>query len=383
LGEISRKGGESETSHRTRYSTDAQLSISNFLYPAQALGIETIPERFLKFCRQSIEIARGDVLTPETQNQFGSHIVEFEGDDGQFLDLGRVGNGQIIPLKPAHSDRQVVAIDTSAMKVGELSSGSLCAVRGAVVILDKARYRFAKYGPLIFSIGSSNEAEIFNLAKVELKPLTRELNVEVLLKRIRNLIERWLQYSVANSAFNTLILVDGSLTAGTPDNPTRDLERTLETARRNEDVIIAISKKTRLRIQDRSITELLGNREAPCLLNIDQEIEEQFPPFPVRLLGRVFVGRLAPSGFSFRMDVDRELGIHETVNGFCELIGTDVVDQGYPETLRLAHVLATFTASDVLAIQASAAQYGVQIAPRFALRRSLFGPFGTSWETWH
>ena len=48
-------------------------------------------------------------------------------------------------------------------------------------------------------------------------------------------------------------------------------------------------------------------------------------------------------------------------------MGTDIVDQGYPETLRLAHIMATFTAGDVLAMQAfAAARYGVQLIPKLA-----------------
>jgi hypothetical protein len=96
------------------------------------------------------------------------------------------------------------------------------------------------------------------------------------------------------------------------------------------------------------------------------------------------VGKLARSAFAFRVDVDREIPLQQTVKGICELTGTDIVDQGYPETLRLAHILSTFTASDVIGMQAfAAARFGVQLIPKLALRRSLFGPFGTAWEAWH
>jgi hypothetical protein len=38
----------------------------------------------------------------------------------------------------------------------------------------------------------------------------------------------------------------------------------------------------------------------------------------------------------------------------------------------------------VLAMQAfAAARFRVQLIPKLALRRSLFGPFGTAWESWH
>jgi len=148
--------------------------------------------------------------------------------------------------------------------------------------------------------------------------------------------------------------------------------------------VIAISKKTKLRIHNQSLTELLENQSDPCILEVDEQVTDQFPPYPVRFLGRVFVGKLARAGFPFRIDVDREISMPETMKGFCELAGTDIVDQGYPETLRMAHVLSTFTASDVLAMQAfAAARYGVQLLPKLALRRSLFGPFGTAWEAWH
>src|SRR5208337_5092654 len=117
------------------------------------------------------------------------------------------------------------------------------------------------------------------------------------------------------------------------------------------------------------------------ILEVDEQVTDQFPPYPVRFLGRVFVGKLARAGFPFRIDVDREISMPETMKGFRELAGTDIVDQGYAETLRMAHVLSAFTASDVLAMQAfAAARYGVQLLPKLALRRSLFGPFGTAWE---
>ncbi len=96
------------------------------------------------------------------------------------------------------------------------------------------------------------------------------------------------------------------------------------------------------------------------------------------------MGKLATSGFPFRIDVDRYANTEAILDGFHELIGTEIVDQGYPETLRIAHILSTFTATDVLAIQAFAAgRFGIQLIPKTVLRRSLFGPFGTAWEGWH
>jgi len=368
---------------RAHPTSNAQQRISNFLHAEDSLS-GAIPERFVEFCRHSIEGIRGDllytnpVLSPELTG------TEFDDAEATTLELDTFDDERLVPLEPIPSSKPVVAVDTSTIKLGELADGALCAVRGALVILEDKRYRYVRYGPLVFSIGYNTLAASQEFAALGLPPFTGEPNVDSLLKRIRNVLERWLQFNASSSIAGGFILLDGSLTAGTPNNPSKELERILETARRGGSAVIAISKKTKLRIHNQSLTELLENQSDPCILEVDEQVTDQFPPYPVRFLGRVFVGKLARAGFPFRIDVDREISMPETMKGFCELAGTDIVDQGYPETLRMAHVLSTFTASDVLAMQAfAAARYGVQLLPKLALRRSLFGPFGTAWEAWH
>jgi hypothetical protein len=344
-----------------------------------------IPERFLEFCELSTEGVRGDQLYTDHPAQLGMGGTEYDGADGDLFDVKTLDDQHLLTLRAIPSIRPVVAIDTSTIKLGELADGSLCALRGAVVLLDKKQYRYVRYGPLIFSLGNNSHDALQQFADLGLiTQFPGEPNPDGLLKRIRNAFERWIQLSVCSSIVNGFVLIDGSLTAGTPDNPAREVERILEIARRNRSTVVAISKKTRLRIGDQSITNLVEPRKEPCLFDVDEQITEQFPAYPVRFLGRVFVGKLAKSAFAFRIDVDRGVPVHEALQEVCQLVGTDIVDQGYPETLRLAHILATFTAGDVLAMQAfAAARFGVQLIPRLALRRCLFGPFGTAWEAWH
>jgi len=302
----------------------------------------------------------------------------------EFINLDGVEDGDIIRLAPVQTTKQVVAVDTSAIRLGEFADGSLCALRGAVVQLVNGRYVFVRYGPFVFSLGGAWDAVSQSLVNLGLPPFAGEMNIDALLKRLRNILERWLQLNASSNIQNGLVLLDGSLTAGTPDNPSKDVERILEAGRRGGNVVIAISKKTRLRIQERPLTEQLDDLGEPSLIDVDGQVTRQFPPYPVRFLGRVFAGKLAKSGYAFRIDVDRQLDVPQAVGALQQLIGTDIVDQGYPETLRMAHVLSTFTASDVLAIQAlAAANFGIQLLPRVALRRSLFGPFGTFSEAWH
>jgi hypothetical protein len=366
----------------TRQTTATQQKISNFLFPEDSIA--AMPYGFIEFCRNSMRSLRGNQLyTLPTFAQDPAN-TQFDGADGPVLDIREPNSNEVIMLESVSTERPVVAIDTSTIKLGELQDGVLCALRGAIVILEAKRYRYLRHGPFVFSLGYNTPVASKSLENLGLPPFSGEPNVDGLLKRVRNILERWLQFNISASIKNAFVLVDGSLTAGTPDNPSHELERVLEVARRSGSSMVAISKKTKLRIKNEALTNLLEHESNPCLLDVDSEITRQFPPYPVRFLGRVFVAKLAKFGFPFRIDVDRQISHDGAVSELSQLAGTDIVDQGYPETLRMAHVMSTFTATDVLAMQAFAeAQFGLQMMPRLALRHSLFGPFGTRWEAFH
>jgi hypothetical protein len=137
--------------HRTRPSAATeQQRISDFLYPDNALSPGALPERFIEFCRTSIEGVRGDVLYTESTTAPTFNVPEFDDEDARYLELNPVKMEQVITLEPAKSNRPVAAIDTSTIRLGELADGTLCALRGAVVLLENGRYKYVRYGPLVF-----------------------------------------------------------------------------------------------------------------------------------------------------------------------------------------------------------------------------------------
>lgn len=369
-------------SRHTQQVTTTQQKISNFLPPEDIAA--RVPEGFVDFCRESMQGLRGSQLSTLPTFDPGFATTQFDGADGLVMNIEGRGDDGVQMLESITTERPVVAIDTSTIKLGELEDGFLCALRGTVVMLESKNYRYVRHGPFIFSLGYDSPLASKCLQNLGLPPFSGEPNIDSLLKRVRNVLERWLQFSVSSSLRDGFVLIDGSLTAGTPDNPSHELEHILEVAGRSRNVMIAISKKTKLRIRNEGLTKLLENVSHPCLVDVDTEITEQFPPYPVRFLGRVFVAKLAKSGFPFRIDIDRQIPSTEVAEEFAQLAGTDIVDQGYPETLRIAHILSTFTATDVLAMQAFAeAQFGLHLTPKLSLRHSLFGPFGTHWEAFH
>ena len=83
------------------------------------------------------------------------------------------------------------------------------------------------------------------------------------------------------------------------------------------------------------------------------------------LLGDVYVARLNKANFAFRLDVDKETPVEQRMAAIQKLIGNDLYTQSYPETLRLSHILCTFTANEVLAMKHFITRkHGVQMINR-------------------
>src|SRR5437773_8351181 len=110
------------------------------------------------------------------------------------------------------------------------------------------------------------------------------------------------------------------------------------TARSNKSIVIGISKSTQLTVGGRNILGLSNDESAPHLVDITPLVEEEYPPYPVRFLGRVYVVKLSSDGFLFRIDIDRESVEVETRLAHGRLAGTDVILHGYRVTSRIAHI---------------------------------------------
>ncbi len=287
---------------------------------------------------------------------------------------------QPIPLKPVHSQSVVVAaVDTSTMKVAETSEGIIVAIRAATVLKQNRAYRYTRVGPFIFHITEENRRQVLDTLessylRLAQAPSRRSApNLLQMPTRIASLFEKWLQSTLAKTVDHGLLLFDGSLTSGTADAPTQFVRDTLSSARKRANVILAFSKVTNLRTHGRLITDLELDREPPYLLETEGL---QLKP-PMLLLGDIYVARLTRGNCAFRLDIDKEVPPQIRVEAVQQLLGNDLFAQSYPETLRLAHILCTFTANEVLAIQHFVTRNcGLRIINRPDMHRLLFGPFG-------
>ena len=297
--------------------------------------------------------------------------------------LGTHGSFTIesIPLKPLLDDTPVAAVDVSSIKIGETETGILCSIRGAIVWKEKSRYKYLRLGPFPFHITEENKKEIYNLFRHYYLEVSEDASAPSLINmqtRMGNLLERWLQLGISCSAHDSIILWDGSLTAGTADSPVNVISRLLEIAKNRLNTVLAFSKTTNLRLLGHRLTDLTEKSKPPCLLQISGFPVPSGPVFP---LGNVYVAKLTHGICAFRLDIDKKVPREWGIEAVQKLLGSDLLVQSYPETLRLAHIFSTFTATEVIGIQRFIAQqYGLKIIARPNIRRLLFGPFGKGSE---
>ncbi|MEM3578400.1 MAG: DNA double-strand break repair nuclease NurA [Candidatus Bathyarchaeia archaeon] len=334
----------------------------------------TLPQRLLELSIHSLKHIQSKQiqLNPQATPQDGKIDTQLQVPN---LNL----KPTIMQIKPKTQETLVAAIDTSSIKIGETKTGILIAIRGATIWKQNKRYRYIRLGPFIFHITEENKTEVYDalqsayLGQQRIQNHQYAPNMVQMPTRLAALLERWLQLATAKTMTNSLILLDGSLTAGTPDTPASVMREILESARKTGNAVLAFSKMTTMRLNGNLITDVLPNVTPPFLL----ELSGLRAKPPLISLGDIYVARLSNGNCAFRLDIDRELPSQEKVEAVERLVGNDLLVQGYPETLRLAHILCTFTANEVIAMQHFITRrYGLKIINRPDMHKLLFGPFG-------
>mgnify|MGYP001058941571 CR=1 FL=1 len=359
---------------------------SKYNFPqGSTLEDSALPQRFIELSLRSIKNIQNNDATLYQPYQITTDesAIANPSEDVTPTFLGQATlHLNTIPLKPLPTEIPIVAVDVSSIKIGETITGMLIAIRGAIIWKQQpSQYRYLRIGPFPFHITEENKTEIYQLFRqYSFDTPENSLNASApslihMQTRMTTLLERWLQMIIASQSQNSLILWDGSLTAGTSDSPIHIVAQLLETARNRLNTVLAFSKVTRLRLSGHRLTDLIEGCKPPCLLEMDG-----YPIAPagnIRFLGNIYIAKLSEGNCSFRLDVDRKLQREQATEALQRLIANDLVSESYPETLRLAHIYSTFTANEVIAIQRFLAQrHGLKTITKLNIRRLLFGPFG-------
>jgi NurA-like 5'-3' nuclease len=257
----------------------------------------------------------------------------------------------------------VAAVDSSSVKLGETEEGGLYAVKcGMAMALDRRALMHFRIGPILFYL-SENAARNSELEGRLARAVLCDDDLAKRLIRIR--AERAIQTELSNHFTNSIILVDGSLRTSAFEDRNRGIRKISESCVLRRNILIGVSKGTRLKPVERAAAPLLLV-PGPAYLDVDAIVKSLIR----NAVGTSLMVRFDSGGPILRADVLA----NDSEEALGKLIGNDIVAGGYPETLRLAHYISTFTNTEMTCLRSHVLNsYDVSELAAEDIRRSLLG----------
>jgi len=324
---------------------------------------------------RSLSDVKGLFLTPDSsedlvQDDWGPELVK------------QVREMEVRALEISLEDaapRQVVAIDTSSVIVAAGHRGVVAAVRGGLAIRNHFGVKIERIGPFIAYITHDNMAEV--LASIPGRAISLDycmMDYKLdgsIQKVLAGLLEKKLQEYIAEKYENSILLFDGSLSAGPLDNPLWLVSRILEKAAPKGNDILAFSKTSVLQFWSNILTDTALGVRPPYIVDMTWAIKKI--EMWVKVLGDTYLAKLSGGANAFRLDVSTKRRVEEVL---ASLLRSDSLIHGYPELLVLAHDYCTFTKIDLIAIQSILRKRGIEFFEASSIRNMLFNPLDGEWK---
>lgn len=301
--------------------------------------------------------------------QINGKKIIFSSDDKRMMPVDGWGlrsnpyhSATITTIRPIKENAIVAAIDSSSIKLAETEEGSLYGVKCGIAMAYSGRaLMHFKIGPILFYLGESTIYE----SELEERLARLVLSDDDLAKRlIRVRAERTIQKEIASHFTNSIILIDGSLKASLFEDRQRSISKIAECSVLRKNRLIGISKSTKIRALDRAAAPL-SKVPGPAYIEVDNIIKSMIR----NTVGSNSMIKLESNCPILRADVvgdrNESLGI---------LLGNDPVSSGYPETLKLAHYISTFTSTEITCLRSHVVNsYEVIEIAADDVRRTLLG----------
>ncbi len=138
----------------------------------------------------------------------------------------------------------------------------------------------------------------------------------------------------------------------------------MQNCRTNGNYVVGISKTTKLKVLEQIASSLIRNN---CSSYID--VESIVRALVSNVVGRPLLAKLTGDGLVLRADV-----LDEPNEPLGRLLTNDALSHGYPETLKLAHHVSTFTRMDMSCIRSFIiSKFGMREIMYEDKRRTLLG----------
>ncbi len=277
---------------------------------------------------------------------------------------------QIRSFSSESREKQIIAIDSSCVLIGETEQGAIFAGRVAVVSAKGSKIaRYYRAGPFIFYMTMKYLSEQLRgvLPQRAVRAISSDNGLAERFIRIK--LERSAQILSAKINSGSILLVDGSLKSSSLETKGQGLRELESAAEENENQIVGIGKSSVLRIVSSAANLLQNVGSSETFFDITDTVRLFFPTTEARIL----VAKFSPNSSVFRIDSSRR-NSEEDPDLLADLKRNDLFFRGYPETLRLAHHLSVFDSSTVSSVRSYLSRkYGLIHIPSDDLRATILG----------
>ncbi len=306
-------------------------------------------------------------LEPKLDALVGKQVL-FSSDEKEFSPLeGWESNnysGTINAIDAIQEPATVAAVDSSCVFIGETAEGSIYSAKCGLALACKGKpIMHFKIGPMLFYI-NDDIAYSSNIDERLWRFVLFDTSTAKRMIRIR--IERVIQNEISKFLTNAIILVDGSLKRSVFEDGSNGFSSILRNCEENGNRLIGISKTTRLKVLDQLASSLMRSDNA-CYMDVSAIVKSLVS----NVVGKPLLAKLGSDGLVLRVDV-----LNEPAESLGILVTNDVISNGYPETLRLAHHMSIFTTTDVTCLKGFIlSKFGAREMMCEDVRRTLLGTF--------
>ncbi|HXG06518.1 MAG TPA: DNA double-strand break repair nuclease NurA [Nitrososphaera sp.] len=307
-------------------------------------------------------------LAPKLEALRGKKIV-FSCEDKKMIPVDGWGlrsnpytAAAVTTIRPVRENALVAAIDSSSVKIAETENGGLFAVKCGIATACAGRpLMHFKIGPILFYL-SENTIQDSELDERLAKLVVMDDDYAKRMIRVR--AERAVQKALATHLTKSLILVDGSLKASVFEDRERSISKIVESCVLRKNMLIGISKGTKLKVLDRAAAPL-SKVPGPAYVDVDMIIKSLVR----NSFGSSSMVKLGKSSPILRADI-----VGDRAGSFGMLVANDPLAGGYPETLKIVHYISTFTSTEMTCLRSHVLNtYGVTELAADDIRSILLG----------
>jgi hypothetical protein len=315
----------------------------------------------------------GSSLSLKLHNSLSGKKIVFSCYEKNHIPLGGWGircnpgcEKTIKSIRPVNEAVLVAAVDSSNIKIAETEDGTLYAIKSGIAFaLNGHAIMHFKIGPILFYL--SNETIKTSELEHRLARLVL-FDGESAKRLIRVRVERAIQMSLSNHFVKSIIVVDGALKSSPYENNIQSITRVAENCSIRSNVLLGISKSTSFKLLDKVSAPLTKINEA-AYIDIDVIIQS----LSRNTIGNSLLVKLGSSDSPIlRADIICPKG--DIDNSIGKLLTNDSMAGGYPETLRLAHHVSTFSNTEISCLRGHLlSNYNVTELQSEDIRKTLLG----------